>query len=77
MRTIPGRRRAIVAMDVMPPWRAFGTMPSTATHDARRWLRPVLLTLGVIAALTVLIGAAAPERAADASPRQGAIEATS
>ena len=77
MRTIPGTRPATVAMDVMPPWRAFGTLPSTATHDARRWLRPMLLTLAGIAALAVLIGAAAPERAADSSPHQGAIEATS
>jgi hypothetical protein len=58
MRTIPGTRHATVAMDVMRPWQAFGVLPTSATHDARRWLRPVLLTLLGVATIAVLLGAA-------------------
>lgn len=70
MRTTPGTRRATVAMDVMPPWRAFGPLPSAATHDARRWLRPVLLALAGIGALAALLGSSAHDRSADAAPHR-------
>ena len=77
MRTIPGTRHATLAMDVMRPWQAFGTPPTSATHDARRWMRPVLLTLVGGATLAVLLGAAAPARADDASGHRPGVEAAS
>jgi hypothetical protein len=46
------------AMDAMRPWQAFGTPPTTSTHDARRWLRIVLLALTGTATFLILLGAA-------------------
>jgi len=77
MRTTPGTRHATLAMDVMRPRQAFGPLPTSATHDARRWMRPVLLTLVGGATLAVLLGAAAPARADDASGHLPGVEATS
>ena len=59
MRTTRKPRSAALAMDAMRPWQAFGTLPtSSSTQDARRWLRPVLLTLMGTATLLILLGAA-------------------
>jgi hypothetical protein len=55
----PHRRHATLALDVMRPWQAYGARPTSATHDARRWMRQVLLTLAGAATLAVLLGAIA------------------
>ena len=75
MRTTPGTRHATLVMDVMRPRQAFGPLPTSATHDARRWMRQVLLTLVGAATLAVLLGAAAPVD--DASGHRPGVEATS
>jgi hypothetical protein len=77
MRTTPGTRHATLVMDVMRPRQAFGPLPTSATHDARRWMRPVLLSLAGAAALAVLLGAAATARADDASGHRPGVEAAS
>ena len=65
MRRKHGTRPVTRAMDVMPPWRAFGTLPSSATHDARRFLRPVLFTLLGATTVALLLGTAAAAPHAD------------
>ena len=77
MRTTPGTRHATLVMDVMRPRQAFGPLPTSATHDARRWMRPALLTLVGAAMLAVLLGAAMPAWSDDASGHRPGAEATS
>ena len=77
MRTTPGTRHAALPMDVMRSWQAFGTPPTSATHDAWRWIRPVLLTLVGAATVAILLGAAARARADDALAHRPGVEATS
>ena len=60
MHTTQGTRHAAsLAMDAMPPWRAFLAPRSSSTQDARRWMRTVLFALLGSATFLVLIGAAA------------------
>jgi hypothetical protein len=58
MRTTRHTRHAPLAMDVLRPAQVFGRPSTAATHDARRWLRLVMVTLASAATLAVLLGAA-------------------
>lgn len=60
MHTTHGTRHApSLAIDVMPPWRAFLAPRSSSTQDARRWMRTVLFAVLGTTTFLVLIGAAA------------------
>ena len=50
MRTTHRTPHTPLAMDVMPPWRAFGTPPAPSALDPRRWFGAVIAVLAGIAA---------------------------
>jgi hypothetical protein len=62
----PHTSHAPLAMDAMPPWRAFGPTPAPSALDPRRWLGIALAMLAGVAARMARPGATARAPAVEA-----------
>jgi hypothetical protein len=76
-RTTHTTRQATLGMDATRPWQAFAAPPASSSHDARGWLRAVLLTPFSAATVLLRLGAAAQAWTDDTSTTPQGARATS